>query len=118
MNEPLDLKWSYRDSNIITLEPGIGQRLNLVAVTSNDVMLQTATIPVGARSIFAINRYMLFEVRVTGNNCLGISTFVKIKITPQASRDLNDARAPLHIEAEIVESPNGNRIVISSGDTS
>ena len=73
LNEPLDLIWSYRDSNPITLEPGIGQRLNLLAVTSNDVTLQAAQTPVVARNIFTINRDILFEVRVTGKNCPAIA---------------------------------------------
>ncbi len=107
LNEPLDLIWSFHDSSPITLEPGIDQRLNILAITMNGVGLQVAQPPIKAGPAFSTDQDFRFDVRVTGKDCPPIDTSVRIRIDGQRTiSDLNEER-PLSSVVGIIDRTDG-----------
>lgn len=84
-NEPLDLIWSLHSSDPITLEPNIPQRLNLLAVTMNDVQLQVSLKPLKATRVFSINRDFRLDVMVTGKDTQPIEISIRVRFGQQTA---------------------------------
>ena len=82
LNQPLRLKWSFYGSTLLTLHPGIDQRLNLFSVTNvhNVMRLETDPVPVAAFYLLRFQDRFRFDVRITSHDCppADMSVFVHI----------------------------------------
>jgi hypothetical protein len=101
LNEPLDLNWSNHDSQPLTLEPGVPQRLNLLAVGPNYVQLQVTNEPLKAADVFVVDRDFLFQVRLTGKDCPPADINVKVRFGQRNPADVADG-LPAPVEVAIV----------------
>jgi hypothetical protein len=101
LNEPLDLIWSNHDSQPLTLEPGVNQRLNLLAVGPNHAELQVSHEPLKAADVFVVDRDFLFQVRLSGKDCPPADINVKVRFGQRNPADAADG-LPAPVEVAIV----------------
>lgn len=71
INQPLELTWSYSDQTTITLEPNLGQRLNIAWIDNMVARLCPATPnpPMHVYSVFSKSYSFKFDVEVVGKDC-------------------------------------------------
>ncbi len=101
LNEPLDLIWSNHDSQPLTLEPGVNQRLNLLAVGPNQAELQVSNVPLKAAEVFTVDRDFLLQVRLNGKDCPPVDINVKVRFGKRSTADVADG-LPAPVEVAIV----------------
>lgn len=101
LNEPLDLEWSNHDSQPLTLEPGVNQRLNLLAVGPNHAQLRVSNLPLKADDVFTVDRDFLLQVRLSGKDCPPVDINVKVRFGPRSPADVADG-LPAPVEVAIV----------------
>jgi hypothetical protein len=71
LNQPLELFWSYAGTPVVTLQPGIGQRLNVAWIDNVMPRLtpDVVNIPQSAYSVFSSPDVFKFDIQVTGKDC-------------------------------------------------
>jgi len=88
LNQPLELNWSYVDSPTITLQPNIGQRLNIAWIDNMMPRLlpDAVKIPFNAYSLFSVFDSFKFDVQVVGKNCTPANIGVVIENSHEWNR--------------------------------
>ncbi|MGB8684013.1 MAG: hypothetical protein WCD12_14090 [Candidatus Binatus sp.] len=103
LTETRDLIWSWHDSQPILLEPGIDQRLNLFAVTRNDVVLEATPRISG---VFTIDQDFLLDVIVTGKDCKPITISVVARMGRHSPPIAPDDSTPMPFVVSVYSPTN------------
>jgi hypothetical protein len=71
LNQPLELNWSYLNVSTITLEPNLGQRINVAWIDNMMPRLlpDTTTIPMQVYAVFSNSDSFKFDVEIVGKEC-------------------------------------------------
>src|SRR5271156_3263312 len=81
LNQPLELLWSYKNNAVLTLQPGLGQRLNVAWIDSQmpRLNLDVTQTPMSAYSVFSSTDVFKFEIQITGDNCVPANVELEVQ---------------------------------------
>ena len=82
LNEPLDLEWSYDAAHPLSINPGVGQRLNVCWISNiaEQIVPTVSPLPLHYQSVFNHTDTFRFDIHIIATDCPPVDVSLSIRI--------------------------------------